>query len=505
MSFIIGLLGFIIAFGLAVLVHELGHFLAAKAFKVPVERFVIGFDKEALPFMPRCIWERKIGPTVYGLSIVPLGGYVKMTGVVHPEIEKYLEESDKKDEKSGEPTGEEGESAAAKARPDSLTGQAIMDQAALYKKPFWQKTIIYSAGVIMNLVLAMAVLTFAAVKGQSLDAPLPAEVSWQAGQSWIAHSGIQPGDRVVSLNGESIKNDEDYAIQLDKLYREAQREDGPFLVEMNLVLERDGEVFEKFLAVAWGGSPEDTYDRLPASDIAMLISRPAYIEYVIPNRPADKAGLERGDTVLSIDGEPIDDWYELVRIVRTSLGRELSMTVESKGRSRTLTLKPVESTEEEGIGQIGIIPGNPRKIVERKDFVTAASESPGIVVNSTIRYVNNLKMLGQRLVQGDIEKVRRDLGGPVAIAQLAGRHANLGLDDYLRFLVMLNIALAVMNILPLPVLDGGHIVLAAYEAVFRRPVPPRVLVPVLNWGVMALLAFVILVTFSDLLKWFGPG
>ena len=152
---LVGILGFLVAFGLAVFIHELGHFLAAKAFKVPVERFVIGFDKEAMGFLPRCIWEKKIGETVYGLSLVPLGGYVKMSGVVHPDIEKYL---DGNEGGGAAPEGVPADSIRADGvapgpDPKSLEGQVIQDMAALYKKPFWQKAIIYSAGVIMNLLL----------------------------------------------------------------------------------------------------------------------------------------------------------------------------------------------------------------------------------------------------------------------------------------------------------------------------------------------------------------
>ena len=157
----IGVFGFIGALGLAVFVHELGHFLAAKLFKVPVERFVIGFDKEAMGFLPRCIWERKIGETTYGLSLIPLGGYVKMVGTVHPEIEKYLEGEDEKSK--AKPTGDNdpalaGESISAgfervrasgqkKNETPSLQEQALTDIAALYKKPYWQKVKIGRAHV----------------------------------------------------------------------------------------------------------------------------------------------------------------------------------------------------------------------------------------------------------------------------------------------------------------------------------------------------------------------
>src|SRR5690606_32919966 len=191
----IGVLGFVTAFGLAVLIHEFGHFIAARIFGVSVERFVVGFDKEAMPFMPRCIWEKKIGETTYGLSIVPLGGYVKMVGPVHPDIERYID---------GEPEP------ARDKKPENLVDQALADQQALYKKPFWQKFIIYSAGVFMNLVLAMIVAVVLATTGVSRSVPVDPVVSWQKPGSILLESGFQPGDRIVAVNGQTIeKNRED--------------------------------------------------------------------------------------------------------------------------------------------------------------------------------------------------------------------------------------------------------------------------------------------------------
>ncbi|MDK2970659.1 MAG: regulator of sigma protease [Candidatus Sumerlaeota bacterium] len=511
LSALIGIGGFLLAFGLAVFIHELGHFLAAKMFKVPVERFVIGFDKDAMPFMPRCIWEKEIGGTIYGLALVPLGGYVKMTGTIHPEIEKYLDDKDAEKEAKKSKDGAQAEEPVAATHDDeavnkvsraSLTGQAMIDQGALYRKPFWQKTIIYSAGVFMNLVLAAAILTVQAVKGQYVDAPLPAVVGWQAPGSFLTAQGILEGDRLTAVNGTPVETNEDYWKVLGEVSQslpEDEEEARQSVVTLAMTFERGGETFEKTLEVPWkSGEKEPT----PLDDIASLISRPAYVEYAIQNRPAYKAGIRRGDTITDVDAEPVNDWGELVHILRGSLGKSLDVKVDRAGETLAFTLKPMESTEEDGVGQIGIVAGNPEKVRYSIPFSQAIVQSPVLVYENTIRYVLNLKKIGGRLLHGEINKVRQDLGGPVAIAQMAGYHANLGFDDFLRFLVMLNIALAVMNLLPYPVLDGGHIVLAAWEAVFRAPMSPKILVPVFNWGLISLLVFVVLVTLSDFIKMF---
>ncbi|MBX3728632.1 MAG: site-2 protease family protein [Candidatus Sumerlaeia bacterium] len=512
MTLVIGILGFVVAFGLAVFVHELGHFLAAKLFRVPVERFVIGFDKEAMPFMPRCIVERRIGETTYGLSLVPLGGYVKMTGVIHPEIEKYLD-----DKEAAKKTDAEAEAAAAEPAPDgaedpikkvsraSLTGQAMIDQGALYTKPFWQKTIIYSAGVFMNLVLACLVLTFHAVKGFYDDAPVPTIVGWQEPGSLLEQQDIREGDLLVAFDGKPVATNEDYYRawgEIATALPEAKPERAAAMVDVTLTFERDGQRFDRTFAFVWGSEEQPAPERMA---LVGMIRRPAHVTDVELYAPAWRAGIKRGDQIVEINGEPIGDWARMVHIVRGKLGEELTLTYERAGARQTVELTPVGSASKPASARSGIRGGTVGRIFIRKPLGTALVESPILVYHNTMRYLRALKNIGARLLSGDVQRARRDLGGPVAIAHMAHHQANLGLDDFLKFLVMLNIALAVMNILPYPVLDGGHIVLAAWEAIFRAPMSPRILVPVFNWGLIALLAFVVLVTVSDAFKIFGPG
>jgi len=262
-------------------------------------------------------------------------------------------------------------------------------------------------------------------------------------------------------------------------------------------LEREGEpLTREFTVVMEEESPT-------VRALGRLITYPAYVDDVIPARPAQKAGIELGDMIREINGEPVDDFNELLYLVSSSPGEPLDMLIERDGEMIGMTITPVASADDPSIGQIGIFPGNPEKLIEKMSVGEALVTSPVFIAQYTMRYVNHLKMLGGRLVQGDIAKVREDLGGPVAIAHMAGIMANQGVERFLRFLIMLNIALAVMNILPLPILDGGHIVMATWEAIFGKPIPPKVLVPVLNGAVIVLLGFVVLITVSDLFKIFG--
>src|SRR5690606_27457340 len=171
----------------------------------------------------------------------------------------------------------------------------------------------------------------------------------------------------------------------------------------------------------------------------------------------------------------------------------------------TLHITPHVSEYDKSQGQIGVQGGSPETVLVKMPLGEAVVRAPEMVWNSITRYLQQLGTLGKRLAHGEIQMVRRQLGGPVAIARMASYTANINLEYYIGFLIMFNIALAVINILPIPILDGGHIVLAAYEAVFRRPVPPKVLIPVLNGAFVVLITLFILITFSDLSKWIGLG
>lgn len=511
---VIGVLGIIVAFGLAVFIHELGHFLGAKMFKVPVERFVIGFDKEAMGFLPRCIWERKIGETVYGVSLVPLGGYVKMSGIVHPDIEKYLDgEPEKKTD------GEQPE-AESDSKGQSLQEQAMGDMAALYKKPYWQKVIIYGAGVVMNMILAMVAMGLLFSKGFDESAPYPARIGWIAPDNSYAESVLQPGDYILAVNGNPVKNQEEF----DRLLSEAAggKQLGVDLDELSVELtlaRKDAEGLDGVLDEQ-GYTTADALERIPEKDQytfdltlttdeknladfgGAFFRREAYLDFVQPNTPADKAGLRRGDTVVSINGEPVEDWSHFSHLVSKSPGEELAMVVQRDDETATVTVTPWEDADRPGRGQVGVIVGNPHKVFTQEPLIAAFANAPARVYNMTGRYVTQLGALGGKLTEGNVTAVSRELGGPVGIGQLAYRMAVDGFTQWMRFLIMLNVALAVMNILPFPVLDGGHIVFATFEAIFRRPVPPKILVPLLNGAVVFILVFFVLVTFNDVRKLF---
>lgn len=472
MMYLIGILGFVVAFGLAVFIHELGHFLAAKLFKVPVERFVIGMDREAMSFLPPCLIEWKWGETTYGIAPMPLGGYVKMSGVIHPEIERYLEGGD------------------AKPAPDTLQGQAMQDMGALYRRPFYQKFIIYVAGVTCNLILAGVVIVALKVKGVEVPLPSPAKISWIAPDGPYAGTPLKQGDVIVAVNSIPVKDDDEMVLALNKVTPVDAK-----VTSATLTMLRDTTKYDFPLLIT------NNDEKAVAAFTSVFRYNYPYIDYVIPNQPADKAGIRSGDTIVAINGEPMEDWTEFQSMIRHSFQETLTIDVRhSNGEQASLQVTPWEHSDEKGIGAIGVVPGNPNKIVERESLGAALMSAPGTVIGYVSRYVGALRDLGKKVATGNVKAAQRELGGPVGIAQMAYRQAQQGFSEWLHFLMVLNIALAVMNLLPFPVLDGGHICFAMYEGIFRRPVPPRILVPMLNGAVVFIIVFFCLVTFNDLFK-----
>ncbi len=354
---------------------------------------------------------------------------------------------------------------------------------------------VISAGVIMNILLAMSIIGFMNWYGITEDAPLPAVVGWQQPDSPFVAAGFQQGDKIVGLNGTPIETNRDFYKALDELIpKEEPKKGEPFPVSFQYTLARGDEKLQ---------IPVELDLVKNNMDLAMLISMPAYVDYVMVNQAANKAGIREGDFILKIDGEVIDDRNEAMVILRASAGKQLNVELKNRaGELRTVQMTPRENVDEKGQGLIGVVFANSDKIVERATLGEAVINAPKLTYYQVKRYVVNLKQIGGKLLNGNIQSVRENLGGPVAITQLAGYHANLGFERFLSFLIALNVALAVMNILPIPLLDGGHIVLAAYEGLFGKPVPARVLVPLLNGAIYMLLGFVLLVSLSDVLKLF---
>ena len=408
----------IIVLGVLIFVHELGHFWAAKAVGIEVQRFSIGLGPRLFGFQR--------GETEYVVSAIPLGGYVKMGGM-DDEVMERIE-------------GGEADTAPAR-RPSDRDFDA---------KPIWARTLVISAGVIMNMVFAFGVYTYLAARYgvQQVDSTRIGMVDASAlppGAEALAT--IEPGSRVTSIGGMPTRH---WGDVRSGLYEGAA---GPTRIEF-VEPSRGIEI------------------RVPAAEPerralagALMVWLESGVGFVEPGSPADRAGLEAGDRVLSVGGEPTLNWWEFVDQVEARPGERVAITIERNGRElvRNVTLDAEEASQGDGataiVGKIGI--GAPVVDVtyERVSIGDAITVGYGETVAVTSLILGFLR----DLVTGGISP--RSVGSIVTIGEASGQAAAAGADVFLRFMALFSVNLAVLNLLPIPVLDGGHLVFLGIEAI----------------------------------------
>jgi regulator of sigma E protease len=408
----------IVVLGVLIFVHELGHFWAAKAVGIEVQRFSIGLGPRLFGFQR--------GETEYVVSAIPLGGYVKMGGMDDEVMERI---------EGGE---EEG---VAKREPSDRDFDA---------KPIWARTLVISAGVIMNMVFAFGVYTFLAARYgvQEVDSTrigiVRAEVL-PPGTEGLAT--IEPGSRIVGIGGEPTRH---WGHVLSGLY---EGEPGPTTVELV--------------------EPSRSIDiRIPVTEperralaSAVQVWREAGAGFVEPGSPADRAGLEPGDRVIAVDGEPVLNWYDFVDHIAARPGERVALTIDRDGSElvRNVTLDAEVEDRPDGtsatVGRVGI--GNPSveviyEPVPLSEAVVAGYEETVAVTGFILGFLRDL-------VTGGVSP--RSVGSIVTIGEASGQAAAAGMDVFLRFMALFSVNLAVLNLLPIPVLDGGHLVFLGIEAI----------------------------------------
>jgi regulator of sigma E protease len=433
------ILYFIIALGLLIFIHELGHFIIAKRAGVYVEVFSLGFGPRIVGF--------KMGETDYRLSAFPLGGYVKMKG----------EEPD-----------EEG----ANDDPRSFATKGVFTRAKII---FW--------GPLMNFILAFALMPLVFMIGKSEPAFLfekPVVMNVRA-ESPAESAGLLKGDLIVSIDGDKVRTWDD-VLNTILLSPNANL---PFGVM------RDGRVMD--VPVAVGEIPELKGGFVGIEPMLFEGAEP-YVGEVKGGSAADEAGVQKGDLILTLNGQKVLDWLDLTRMVNESSGKETELTVERDGH---VVAMPVTAKYDEKFGRwiIGItkdrLSGVPMK-VEHYGFV-------GAVVRGC---KENVKLL--RLTLDVLKKLFtaqlsfKVIGGPVVIAKASAAAAATGLSNFLYFLAFLSMQLSILNLLPIPVLDGGQLVFLGCEAVLRRPLSIRLRTIAHQVGFVLLIGLMLFVTINDI-------
>ncbi|MFH4490323.1 sigma E protease regulator RseP [Vibrio diabolicus] len=418
------LISFIVALGILVAVHEFGHFWVARRCGVKVEKFSIGFGKS--------IWSKagKDG-TEYSISMIPLGGYVKMVDSrvdEVPEHEKHL---------------------------------------AFDKKPLWKRTSIVAAGPIFNFLFAIFAYWLVFLIGIPAVKPVIGEVT---PNSIVAEAGIESGMELKSISG--IKTPDWESVNMGLI---SHIGDDLMTVTLTSANEVGSEVTKTLDLREWEFDPE-TQSAMQSLGFAPYTPEVyRVIEQVSQGGAAEKAGVLPGDEIVAIGEQRVTEWKQVVEAVRSNPDTPIELTVLRQGYEQTLTLTPGsrELANKEVVGFAGIAP----KVAEwpesyRFDLQFGVFESVGKAVDKTGQVIGLTISMLKKLIVGDVGL--NNLSGPISIAKGAGATADYGLVYFLGFLALISVNLGIINLVPLPMLDGGHLLFFAIEAVIRRPVPERV-------------------------------
>jgi regulator of sigma E protease len=446
-DFLFYALAFALLLGVLIVVHELGHYAAARLVGVKVLRFSVGFGR------PLVLWRAGRDGTEWAIGVFPLGGYVRML-----------------DETEGEVAPEEAHR--------SFNRQSTARRMA-----------IAAAGPLANFALAVLVFWAVFLHGtEELRPVLGPPVVASAADG----AGIRDGERVLRAGGEAV---ETWAELRWILLRRMVEQDS---IELELADER-GEISVRRLALSQARNPEPGQD--PIGILGLRLFQPlipAVVGRVEPGSAAAAAGLAPGDVLLAIDGRPVESWYDVVRTVRESPGLSLRFEYQRDGRTLSTEITPARVQDKEReIGRIGAIVAD--SALARDDLLITVRHGPvqafgKAIVETWEKSAFTLRMMG-RMVTGALSW--HHISGPVTIADYAGQSARMGLVRYLQFLALVSVSLAVLNLLPIPVLDGGHLLYYVAEAVRGRPLSDRYLMIGQKIGLTLILMLMAFALYND--------
>jgi regulator of sigma E protease len=466
----ITILATIVVLGVLIFVHELGHFMTAKAVDIEVPRFSIGLGPKAFGF--------KRGETEYVISWLPLGGYVKMAGM--EEMESIEGGSTKKPVITGAGTAED-------------LGLEVEEKRQAGPRDFESKSLparalVISAGVIMNLLFAFLLFSIIAmvwgVRGipESRIGGVAEELLPRNAE---ALATIPSGTRITQIGRESIDDFQDMSVAL------SQAGAGP--IEFR---------FDNFapLTIQLPAS-QNARDSLISSFEPAVIT-PAVVGTIVKGSPAEQGGLRPGDKVVSAAGQPVQTWQEFVQLIERHGGQQLVLEIEREGQPGTVTVTPEARKLANNMtyGRVGIA----AQIAVGEALPRVRTGLIGGVAQGAKQTWDMVALTGGflwDLVTGGASA--RNLGGPILIGQLSGRVARAGLEPFLAFMALFSVNLAVLNLLPIPVLDGGHLVFLGVEAVRGRPLSLQSRMRLTQVGFVIVMAIMVWAFANDILRLFG--
>lgn len=444
---------FAITIGILVFIHEFGHFAAAKLSGMRADVFAIGFGKRLFGYNKKSGFSfgelpkdfDGEGHTDYRLSLLPLGGYVKIAGMVD----------------------ESGDVSFAEKEPQPYEFRA---------KPVWAKIFVITAGVFMNLMLAW-VIFWGANFFQGKPITPTTTIAYVEDGSPASLAGFVTGDKILSVNGKKLTNWEDLRAEIFintlgeninvKVLRDGAEQN--FVVQRKLI--PDDETQAMFLV------PDGV--------------KPAIGE-VVKDSPAEKAGIKAGDILLSLNGVSLYSAKQTTEIISANPEKEMQLVVQRDKKEVSLSVTPGEDAK------IGVAIGSgfmgESKMRKYGAFESVYYGWKDIEKMTALTF----SMIG-KVFTGDVE-FKKAFGGPIKIAQIAAKSADSGISNFLYFLALLSLSLAILNIMPFPVLDGGHLVMIIIEAVIKREIPIKIKMAIQNTGLVLLLLLMAFIIYNDIIS-----
>jgi regulator of sigma E protease len=454
LSLLYSAIGFVIAIGVLVAVHEFGHFWVARKLGVKVLTFSIGFGKP--------LWRKVAGPDQieYVIARIPLGGYVKMLG-----------------------EGSEAEPVDPKDAHRAFDNQ-----------PIWKRALIVAAGPAINFLFAIILFMLLGMQSEQRLTPIFGDVG---SQSVLSESGVKSGDTLLRVDGHSTRflSEHELYIFNQVLKRE------PIELEIN----SSGRVSTVTIVTSeipiYKINPASLMRLLGFVGVSPIIT--TEIQRVSPDSAAAAGGLKAGDIFLSINGANISSWRDLTSSVQPAGGKPLQIDVDRDGAvvSMAITPKTVQ-VGERSVGRLGvapkILPWEPEQIVEinRSPFEALKHGANQTWLMSTL----TLRMLGKMIT---LQVSHKNVNGPLMIADVAGQAIQVGFTTYLYFLALISISLGVMNLLPIPMLDGGHLASYALEVFAGKRIAQKAFIAVQPFGLLMLACLMSLAFYNDILKIFN--
>ena len=454
MSLLLTILWFFLALGILVTFHEFGHFYIARRCGVKVIRFSVGFGK------PLLSWTDRSG-TEYTLSAIPLGGYVKML-----------------DEREG------------KVHPDELA-------MSFTQKTVWQRMAIVVAGPVANFILAVVLYFVLALMGSTGVAPV---VGALPENGVAATVGLRENDEIIAVDGQAVSTWSDTfsrivrrvgdtgAIQLDVKRHDSQNT----FAERSLLLPIED----------WLGDAQepDIFNELGI--VRYIPDAEPIIQQVIADSAAAHAGLQENDRIISADGQPVLTWMQWVKYVRSKPDTAVALQVERDGQFLPIILTPTSVNEsDQRIGKAGVAAAIawPESMIRPIEYSFFGAIVKG--VEKTWEQSTFILSFIKKLILADVST--KNLSGSFTIAQVAGDSANAGLASYLAFLAFLSVSLGVFNLMPIPVLDGGHLLYYVIEVIKGSPVSEKIQVVGYQMGLFFVLSIMVVAHVNDLVRIFS--